>query len=550
MGAVVSLVGDGLLAASDVAKAVAALIGKYNALLARASSDPGLPVPHPTSPYWLVDPPYPALADVQSETLSREADVVIIGSGITAAAAAKSLLEVSASASTLTPATAAASSPPHSPLRVVVLEARQLCSGATGRNGGHIKCAPYEEFARLRGRLGAERARDVVRFQMRHLPGLLEVGKSYPKAEVREVQTVDLFLRQEDFDKAAEEVDALKAWMPEIEVRVLHGEQAKAHVRGFSSVITVVKGTLTEQIGVNDMVVGALSYKAGALWPFRLVTGVWNDLLAHHPSLSIETHTPAEAVSWTGSDPSRPYEVQTPRGVVHARHVLHATNGFAPHLVPSLRGRLTGVLGHMTAQRPGASFPRCDGNRSWSVISSPGFDYVTQRPPDPETGEPGDVMAGGGLFNSREQGLDQLGVWDDSRVDALPVMHVRGSMATVFDPRWGGGGSTDKVWTGVMGFTGDLMPLVGRLPGGDEKTKSDSGEWVAAGFNGEGMVWAWLCGTAVGVMMLGMEEKDLQPGAGRPGGKLDAWFPRDVVRVDSARMRRADLKNLARAAGL
>ncbi|KAL3956955.1 hypothetical protein ACCO45_009801 [Purpureocillium lilacinum] len=123
-------------------------------------------------------------------------------------------------------------------------------------------------------------------------------------------------------------------------------------------------------------------------------------------------------------------------------------------------------------------------------------------------------------------------------------------MATVFDPRWGGGGSTDKVWTGVMGFTGDLMPLVGRLPGGDEKTKSDSGEWVAAGFNGEGMVWAWLCGTAVGVMMLGMEEKDLQPGAGRPGGKLDAWFPRDVVRVDSARMRRADLKNLARAAGL
>lgn len=103
MGAVVSLVGDGLLAASDVAKAVAALIGKYNALLARASSDPGLPVPHPTSPYWLVDPPYPALADVQSETLSREADVVIIGSGITAAAAAKSLLEVSASASTLTP---------------------------------------------------------------------------------------------------------------------------------------------------------------------------------------------------------------------------------------------------------------------------------------------------------------------------------------------------------------------------------------------------------------------------------------------------------------
>ncbi|UNI22197.1 hypothetical protein JDV02_008108 [Purpureocillium takamizusanense] len=528
MGAVVSLVGDGLLAASDVAKAVTALVSKYNALLARASADPGLPVPHPTSPYWLVDPPYPTLADMQSGTLPRDADLVIIGSGITAAAAAKSFLEVSASASA-----SSSSSSSSSPPRVVVLEARQLCSGATGRNGGHIKCSPSAEFARMRCRLGAERARDVVRFQMRHLPTLLEVGRDHPLAEVREMETVDLFLQQEDFDEAVKEVEALKEWMPEVDVQVLDREQAKTH------------------IGVNDMVVGALSYRAGALWPSRLVTGVWNDLLANHASLSIETHTPAETVSRTGSDPSYPYQVQTPRGVIHARHVLHATNGFASRLVPSLRGRLTGVLGHMTAQRPGASFPRCDGKRSWSVISSPGFDYVTQRPPDPTTGEPGDVMAGGGFFNSREQGLDQVGVWDDSRVDALPVMHIRGSMATVFEPQWGAGGSTDKVWTGIMGFTGDMMPLVGRLPDSSGKDKGkDAGEWIAAGFNGEGMVWAWLCGTAAGVMMLGMEEEVLQPGSGRPGGKLDAWFPRDVVRVDAARMKRAGLKNLARAAGL
>ncbi|KAJ6442432.1 FAD dependent oxidoreductase [Purpureocillium lavendulum] len=521
MGAAWSLVGDGFGAVADVVKAVAALVNKYNTLLARVAADPGLPVPSPTAPYWLADPPHPALADMQSETLPREADVVIIGSGITAAAAAKSILEVSGSSST--------SAAP--PVRVVVLEARQLCSGATGRNGGHIKTAPYEEFARLRGKLGPERACDVARFQMRHLPALLEVGKDHPLAEVREVETVDMFLRDEDFDKAKRDVDAMREWMPEVDIRVLEGQEARSH------------------IGVNDMVVGALSYKAGALWPFRLVTGVWNTLLASYPHLSVDTHTPVQAVSKSASDPSRPYEVHTARGVVTAGHVLYATNGFTPHLVPSLRGRLTGVLGHMTAQRPGSSFPRCHGNRSWSIISSPGFDYITQRP-DMPTGEPGDVMAGGGLFNSREQGLDQLGVWDDSRVDAFPVMHVRGSMATVFEPRWGSGSSVEKTWTGVMGFTGDMMPLVGRLPGQKPPPAKDSGEWIAAGFNGEGMVWAWLCGTAVGIMILGKEDEDLQPGSGRPGGKLDAWFPREVVRVDAARMRRAELKNLAKEAGV
>lgn len=77
-----------------------------------------LPVASPTVSYWQ-SPPH-RLASYCSEFPSA-ADVVIIGSGITGSSVARTLFEQSPS------------------LKIVILEARQLCSGATGRNGGHIK---------------------------------------------------------------------------------------------------------------------------------------------------------------------------------------------------------------------------------------------------------------------------------------------------------------------------------------------------------------------------------------------------------------------------
>lgn len=289
---------------------------------------------------------------------------------------------------------------------------------------------------------------------------------------------------------------------------------------------------------MNQHVVGAISYKAGALWPYRLVTSTWNDLLKRYPNLTISTHTPVSSITSNNDTTSAPYIVHTSRGPLRAKHILHATNGYTGHLNPALRGCLTGVIGHMTAQNPGSGFePVCHGGRSWSVVYANGFDYVTQRP-DGEDGSAGDLMLGGGLFRSKDEGLDQIGVWDDGRMDAFPLMHLRGSMATIFEPKWGVGGELKGAWTGIMGFTGDMLPFVGRLP-------LASGQWLAAGFNGEGMVWAWLSGVAVAVMMLGLEEEDLEEAVGRPGGRLAEWYPVEEVKVDEARLRRADLTNLA-----
>lgn len=75
-----------------------------------------LPRENPTQSYWQLDVDE-EIADLRStEYLPNEAETVIIGSGITGAAIAWNLLS-------------------HGARNIVMVEARQACSGATGRNG-------------------------------------------------------------------------------------------------------------------------------------------------------------------------------------------------------------------------------------------------------------------------------------------------------------------------------------------------------------------------------------------------------------------------------
>lgn len=471
MGGVISLVRSGVSAAVEGIKVLVDLNSSYQALLQRVASTPPLPVPNPTTSYWMEDAPHPHL-DAPSDIQSY-ADVVIIGSGISGVAAAKTIFELSPTKS------------------ITVLEARGVCSGATGRNGGHIKAVPYVDFALHKQTLGEKGAKRIVEFQMRHLDTLKEAGSDIEEAEVREVETVDLFLDVEGFDKAKKAVRDMRKLM-DVEVKVWEGEDIKRFE---------VSGC-----------VGAISYRAGAMWPYRFVTGLWNNLLKEYSNLSLVTNTPATAVKTVPGG----YEVTTPRGTIKTKQVLHATNGYAGRLLPQLKPSLASIKGHMTAQTP-VSFPY--KGQSWSVIYPRGFDYITQR-------ENGDLLLGGGFARSKENGLDQVGVYDDSTLDIMTLMHVNGVAPTVFNTAV----DVKNAWSGIMGYTGDSRPFVGRVNGE---------EWVSAGFCGHGMVWAWLCGVGVGVMMAGKEGEKLEKGVGRPEGKLEDWFPKDLLAV-----READIKNL------
>ena len=62
-------------------------------------------------------------------------------------------------------------------------------------------------------------------------------------------------------------------------------------------------------------------------------------------------------------------------------------------------------------------------------------------------------------------------------------------------------------------------------------------EWISAGYNGEGMVNAWLCGVALGLMILGREDISAAKTSGRPQGKLHEWFPKEYICYHDTRNR-------------
>lgn len=95
-------------------KEVLAISASYERVQKRILEDPGLPVPNPTNSFWHDVPSH--LASHKLDKLPHYVDVVVIGSGITGASVARTLVRNGGV-----------------DLRVLMLEARQTCSGATGR---------------------------------------------------------------------------------------------------------------------------------------------------------------------------------------------------------------------------------------------------------------------------------------------------------------------------------------------------------------------------------------------------------------------------------
>ena len=286
--------------------------------------------------------------------------------------------------------------------------------------------------------------------------------------------------------------------------------------------------------------VGAISYRAGALWPYRFVTAIWKRLLEQFPDvLSIETETPVESIEV--DEHVYPYKLTTPRGVIRAQHIVHATNAFASHLIRGLRGKMVGKLGHMSAQQPGTLFPNLAGNRSWTFYFDSFFYYIMQRPS--ADGASGELLVG---YASEDRRDDMVGVYDESRLDPHTYAYLEEITPEIFAPNWGEdrkGGRIKDIWSGVMALTGDDLPFVGNLDhrltgrklslppqlGALGRGLNGTGEWISAAYNGDGMVLAWLCGTALGIMITGMEKEELQPDPGRPSGKLADWFPPELL---------------------
>lgn len=161
----------------------------------------------------------------------------------------------------------------------------------------------------------------------------------------------------------------------------------------------------------------------------------------------------------------------------------------------------------MSSQKPPGAFGNYGTERAWSFghkaridaetgVLELGLYYSNQNP------RTGDLFIGGEKVR-----LDELIVSDDTAVSETSKDNISSIIPKLFDQSENG--IVHKVWSGIMAFTADHSPIVGRLP--SSMTGRGDGEWAAAGFNGYGMPLCWSSGEAVAKMLMGIDVRDFLP---------------------------------------
>ncbi|KAK0644277.1 FAD dependent oxidoreductase [Cercophora newfieldiana] len=452
-----------------------------------------LPRDNPTQSYWQ-DPPDPDVADLRTTPdLPTTADTVIIGSGITGATVAWNLLQSSSSESQ----------------SIVMLEARQACSGATGRNGGHTKAASYRSFLHHVEQLGVDEAVRIARLELSNILAVQEFAREHAiPCDLDACNTIDVIYDSAQWAQAHEAVAAMRKAMPEGDPAAEYEFYEPAEVR---ERFYVHDG---EYAGREEKVYGGVGYFAGSLSAYKFGIGVLK--LCLEKGLNLQTRTAAVGLERDGEGR---WIVQTPRGKIVARRVVLATNGYTAALVKEFQGVIVPMRGQITAHRPGKTVPKAGClPTTYSFIYEKGYEYMISRPAGSQFA--GDIIMGGGLVRAPEDGLYEYGTTDDATLNEGISEYLKETTPRYFGPDWGEDhpdGRIRKEWTGIMGFSPDGFPFVGEMPG-------QKGLWVSCSFQGHGMVLCWKSASALVEMM-----------EGRDGDGLAGWFP-PVFRVSEKRL--------------
>lgn len=480
-------------------------------LRSQIAADPELPRPMQAVPLWQL-PPHPVVASIQSTALPQSTDYVVIGSGVTGCGAVKTLLNNPASKSGT----------------VTLLEARTLCSGATGRNGGQL-VKPYPpRFALHVEKFGIETAKKVARLGLRTLEKMHELAASEEglkeESNIRRLHKCLVYLDESSWNKAMAWVKLYEDSLPEergLFKMVTKEELASVSIDSVaqqSPIITSNDWFCLQKYNVKGAQ-GGFKLPAGTVWPYRLITGVFKRLLDEYPTrFVIETNTPAIAIEHDGTNSKYPYIVSTPRGAIRAGTVIHCTNGHAGHLLPRLRGKIQPWRGTMSTQAPGKQFPKLGEEQSWTFLSDPvynaesgltklGWFYAQQNP------QTGDFWIGGEHKKIEECFTsDDVSIGDDGKKNLSTIL------PKVFNEKWIPKQPEVKgIWTGIMAYTGDALPFVGRLTT-SMTGRQGQGEWISAGYNSYGMANGLSCGEALAKMILGED--------------VSEWFPEAYIVTD------------------
>lgn len=187
------------------------------------------------------------------------------------------------------------------------------------------------------------------------------------------------------------------------------------------------------------------SYTAAHLWPSKMVHQLVGKLVVDM-GMNLQANTPVTSVSPT-RDAQGLWTVQTARGAITARRVVHATNAYAGQVLPEYAGRIIPVRGtasHIASPAKGAATPHLV-NTYGIRFDAVNNDYLIPR-------ADGSIVVGG----ARERFWPDKDQWFDNANDGELIEPVTGYfdgyMQRLFRGWEDSGANPQEVWTGSKFF--------------------------------------------------------------------------------------------------
>ncbi len=451
----------------------------WQALMARLGARTAFPfvTPEESTPFWLKDG-NPLGGFRSSARLPAEADVVVIGAGLTGSAAAYALVSDARARG----------------LKIVVLDSGDPSSQASGRNGGNFHLIPENYLGGYRG-LVAERAKRVRLTR----PGVSR-ERALAEGDRQARAIVGVALRNREFLTAAvarEGIDAdlspngsLRVPMSRSEERGLSDDarllgELGAPARMLSPAET--DAALSRPEGASRFSARLSDYD-GNYHPFKYAVGLLSAALRRGAALY--TRVAVTRLEETEGG----HLVHTAEGVIRAKNVISAVNAFTAKLHPELN-----------AVKPFRSQVQvtehvADVWHKRTVSSERGdfYGHFTQRGSytDADGRRRGPLLLGGGADRPmKDPDRPRRSHWVLKKVLRQRDAYV--PEAAGIPP--------SSAWSGPMGFTDDRLPLIGWLK---------AGLFVSAAYNGYGGAYTQAAALAAAEAVL--------------SGRVPDWLPQDV----------------------
>lgn len=381
-----------------------------------------------TVPYWTDQ--YPRPVTLPTSPLPDETDVAIIGGGYTGLNAARVIAKEGGN--------------------VTILEKETIGWGASSRNGGMATTGLKAPAQKIYNQHGAE------------------LGRIFWESSLDAIDLIGQIVAEEVLD-----CDFTRSGHVALAYKAAHFEDMKNKTQWYKDKLNhtmhlVSRDELGGEIGSPAFYGGLVDEYSAGLHPAKYVFGL-AEAVARHGARLIE-HARVTRIERM----AKGFHVHTGQGILRAREVLVATNGYTEGVVQEIQRGIFPVGSYIIVTEPlPYELQEKLSPKGRMFYDTKWFLNYFRLTPD------GRMLFGG--RNNLSTGLDLYHSADSLREQMLRVFpDLKGVQLT-------------HTWTGQLGLTFDLMPHIGRV----------DGVHYAMGYGGHGVSIATYIGTESGLILCG-----------------------------------------------